>query len=325
MNKSKLYISVLLILFLGVIAKAQTPIELHISHNMNGATEYNKTNITQNDKGDEFTITRFEYYISKISITHDGGTVTDIPNHYILANAENDVKDDLGSHNITNVESVSFYIGVDTPTNHADPSLQPSGHPLAPKSPSMHWGWTDGYRFVAMEGNTGNNMSGEYQIHSLGDNYYYQTTVTTTGIMQGGKIIIPIKADLAEAVRGIDVEPSLLAHGFFATNVKLLENMRDNVFKPWFTVSVDEITSTTKEMSIYPNPAAEGNAVVDFVNNTQSAILTISDIQGRIVSQVEKTAGNSKVDLSINQPGIYFVTAQFSDGSKTATQKLIVQ
>lgn len=325
MNKLKLYISVLSALFLGVNVYAQTSVELHISHKTNGTNDYVKGIATENDKGDKFTITRFEYYISKISITHDGGTVTDIPNHYILANAENDVKEDLGSHNITNVESVSFYIGVDTPNNHADPTKHPANHPLYPKFPSMHWGWTDGYRFVAMEGKAGASMNEVYEVHSLGDNYYYQTTVTTTGITSGGEIIIPIKADIAEAVRGIDVKPSLIEHGFSATNIKLLENMRDNVFKPWFAVSVDEITRTKREISIYPNPAAEGNAVVDFVNNTRSAIVTVSDIQGRIVSQIEKSAGNSKVDLSINQPGMYFVTAQFSDGSKTATQKLIVQ
>lgn len=324
MNQIKLYIAILFIAC-GLNTSAQTSIELHITHRLGGITEYNKTHVAQNDMGKEFTVTRFEYYISNISITHDGGTVTDIQDHYILANAENDIKEDLGSHSITNVESISFSIGVDTPTNHEDPSLLPNDHPLAPKSPSMHWGWTDGYRFVAMEGKTGPDIDKTYEIHSLGDAYYFQTNVTTTAVMKNGKLVIPITADLTQAVKGIDVAPGLIDHGSTANNIKLLENFRDNVFKSGDPVSVNNVTASNNAVRIYPNPAAADVINVDFGNNLKAGIITVSDIRGSIISQNDKAAGADLIKLNINQPGMYFISTRFADGSAAATQKLIVQ
>src|SRR5690606_23624170 len=161
--------SLLLLLLAGCTdAFAQTPVELHISH-MLGANGLAFGSTAHNDLGNDFNVSRLEYYISKIQIHHDGGMTTDVYDHYILADGGQDVTDDLGSFNITTVESISFHIGVDAPINNADPALQPPGHPLALKTPSMHWGWASGYRFVAMEGKSGSGLSQSYEIHALGN------------------------------------------------------------------------------------------------------------------------------------------------------------
>ena len=145
---------------------AQTPVELQIRHKL-GSSDFAFSSATTNNLGNNFNVTRLEYYLSKISIKHDGGTVTNIPNHYILANGSTNVADALGSYPITSVEAITFYIGVDSPANNADPSLHPAGHPLEPKTPSMHWGWSTGYRFVAMEGMAGSSLGQAYEVHAL--------------------------------------------------------------------------------------------------------------------------------------------------------------
>ena len=109
---------------------------------------------TQNNLGHPLTIRRMDYYLSGVQITHDGGKVISFPDLYILVSLdENQEKTviDLGNHDVEIIDKITFYLGLDSLTNHSDPALWPVGHPLGPRFPSMHWGWASGYRFIAME------------------------------------------------------------------------------------------------------------------------------------------------------------------------------
>ncbi len=321
MNKHYILNTVLGALMLCTIsAFAQTPVELHITHKLNGG-DFTYNQASKNDLGNDFNVSRIEYYISKISIKHDGGTVTKVPDHYILVDGSANVTDALGSLNITNVESVSFYIGVDTPINHADPSLQPAGHPLAPKSPSMHWGWASGYRFVAMEGQSGSNLGQNFEIHALGDDYYYQATVNVAGVNKGGKIIIPVNADYAAAIKGIDISSGMVAHGSGPDEVKLLENFRDYVFSAGFPVSVSSVNAAAAEVQVYPNPSYSGNISVSFGTLPGAAQICVYDVLGRIVASANRLAGEEKVSINIPAKGLYLLKVQPANG-QTVMHKL---
>lgn len=317
MKFSKLLSLCIVLLCSLYIAKAQTPVELHITHKLSGMPFAFNT-ATQNSLGNDFNVTRLEYYVSKISIKHDGGMVTPVPNHYILANGSSNVTSALGSFNITNIESVSFHIGVDTPINHADPSLQPNGHPLAPKSPSMHWGWASGYRFVAVEGKSGASLGQVYEVHALGDKNYFEITIPVAGISQAGKIIIPINADFTQAFKGINLSAGLISHGEDDEAAILLNNFKNDVFYAGHPVSVATTTKEASAVSIYPNPS-NGAVTIGF-NNTNMATVQIYDVQGRLVTALEKAAGKSYLSLHIDVAGLYFlkVTAK----GNTSVQKL---
>ncbi|MCF8450829.1 MAG: T9SS type A sorting domain-containing protein, partial [Taibaiella sp.] len=302
---------------------AQTPVELQIKHKL-GSSDFAFSTATTNSLGNNFNVTRLEYYISKISITHDGGTVTNIPNHYILANGSTNVADALGSYPITSVQSISFYIGVDAPINNADPSLQPAGHPLAPKSPSMHWGWSAGYRFVAMEGMAGTSLGQPYEVHALGNSLYNATTVNVAGTMIGGKLVIALNADYTQALRGINVSSGLIAHGSGSDEAAVLNNFKNYVFSAGTAVSVVGVAATNNSVVVFPNPAHSGSTTLSFGNALQSGTITITDLQGRVVMTTTKKAGESNVNISLKQTGFYFVKAQMADGS-IATNKLIIE
>lgn len=49
-------------------------------------------------------------------------------------------------------DSIRFTFGLDSLTNHGDPSTYPPGNPLAFTVPSMHWSWNQGYLFARIEG-----------------------------------------------------------------------------------------------------------------------------------------------------------------------------
>ena len=323
MRFSKKYLLAALLLC-SATTFAQTPVEFHITHKLNGINNFSYNQSSKNNLGNNFSVTRLEYYISKISITHDGGTVTDIPNHYILVDAAQNTADQLGSYNITNIESISFHIGVDTPANHSDPSARPNGHPLAPKAPSMHWGWTSGYRFVAFEGKSGPNLQQDLQVHSLFNQYYYKQTVSVGGVLKNGKLIIGLYADYAQALRDVNVSSGLFNHGDrnAAQDIRLLENFRDHVFKPGTPVSASNINSKTETIDIYPNPS---NGFVNIsYSNTNAASISILDLRGKTVASFSKKANKQTVQLKLNNTGLYFVKTVFEDG-QSDVQKLIVQ
>ena len=191
---------ILLLIGLSIISHglmAQSNVYFLLNHKLAGSP-YSPNAMAANNLGDQFKIQRLDYYISEITLYHDAGQVTDITDHYILVKAgrEYDLRlDSLGTYTISQLDSVRFGIGVDGGRNHSDISTYTPEHPLSFQSPSMHWGWTAGYRFVAIEGSTGASMNLGWQIHGLGDNNYGYVTVATNGVWNGSNLTIAIDAD----------------------------------------------------------------------------------------------------------------------------------
>lgn len=298
---------------------AQTPVELHITHKLGGGNLafYQKV---QNNLGNDFNVDRLEYFVSGISIKHDGGKVTNIPSHYIRVNANKNVTDALGNYNITNVESVSFHIGVDAAMNHADPTQHPAGHALALAGASMHWGWAAGYRFIAMEGFCGPDMKLNYTIHPVGDVLYYETTIPVTGKIRSGKLVIPVEGDYLMALKDIDVSKGRAAHGADTTETRMAENFRDHVFSEGHPVSVEHAISSDNSIKLYPNPTTGNNTFISFGNADATATIYIKDVTGKNIQQHTKPAGRNTMLLQLPQAGLYLVEVQYADGSRAASK-----
>ena len=225
MRKFYQFLSLIPMLFVTAVCWA-TDVELHITHKMNGGYfAYN--NIAKSEKGADFTISRISYYISNISIKHDGGIITSVPDHYILVKGDKDVTDPLGSFNITNVESITFSIGVDTPENYGDPALWPADHPLALQIPSMHWGWSAGYIFCTIDGLGGPNMGSGYSVEAVGSSLYKSTTINVGGVIKNGKLIIALNADYGQAIKNMPVQDAgMVEHGDGPLAQTLIENFQ---------------------------------------------------------------------------------------------------
>lgn len=302
---------------------AQTPVELQIRHKL-GSSDFAFSTAATNSLGNNFNVTRLEYYLSKISITHDGGTVTTIPNHYILANGSTNVIDDLGTHTITSVESITLYIGVDSPTNNADPSVYAAGHPLAPKTPSMHWGWASGYRFVAMEGMAGTSLGQAYEVHALGNRLYDKATINVSGVMVGSKLVIALNADYIQALRGIDVSAGLIAHGSGTDEARVLSNFKNFVFSAGTPLSAAEGLERNNMVNVYPNPASGGNATINFGNSAATAKVVVTNMTGAVVYSAAKKAGVGSMELDLKQAGLYIVQVS-NEAGMMSTHKLVVE
>ena len=316
---------------------SQNNIQFNINHKL-GETDFAFETATTNNIDHSFHVQRLEYYISEISIVHDGGIETAIDELWILANASEPTNVDLGMHDIETVETVYFHIGVDPGHNHRDPAGYDISHPLAPKSPSMHWGWTGGYRFVALEGFSGSNLDQQMQIHGLGDNNYFKVEIPLSAAALDGTININIDADYTRALENIELNAGLVEHSEQNEAKQTLENFRDYVFKASTDiVALENIDLVFLDMTISPNPASISNTISVNWNNvntldSKTYELIVFDILGRKMQQNSNINNGINDDSTISlefgnsqlSPGLYFVNL-VQDGQIIASQKLVVE
>lgn len=315
----------LLIIFLAfsLMATAQTDVLLNIHHKL-GTADFQMNTAAENNIGHQFNVKRLEYYIAEISIIHDGGTETPMTDVYILANAENPLLENLGNYNITDVEGIKFHIGVDEIRNHEDPTKYRVTHPLGPKSPSMHWGWAAGYRFLAFEGFGGAGFNREFQIHALGDTNYFQRSIDVSASAVDGVVTIDLDADYSRILENISVENGLINHGETGPAITSLENFRDYVFSVAGTSSTKDLAQIT-EFEIFPNPATNGLVTIDF-NSLEKANyqIQISNLLGQIIQISNIENGKSSIQLNSTQKGIYLI-GLIKEGAVLTTKKLVIE
>ncbi|MGB0933487.1 MAG: MbnP family protein [Lishizhenia sp.] len=299
---------------------AQQPINLEITHGLNGVNSVLNT-IESNNLGENFQITRLQYYVSSITVIHDGNQSLPISLDTIaLINVADELVSTipLGNLNVTNVEGVEFKIGVYAPVNNEDPTQWPSDHPLAPQNPSMHWGWASGYRFVAFEGIAGTNFSQMWQFHGLGNSNYFEVdpVLTQTANINGVETI-QVEANYVNALEDLAISQGLISHGETGPAKEVLLNFSKGVFGVKSSLNVDE--NKQQNIKIFPNPSA-GNITLTGVE--PNSTVYISDVLGKNIETL--TSSSSALNFNINRTGMFIVTVK-NKNEELFTQRVIIK
>lgn len=92
-------------------------------------------------------------------------------------------------------------------------------------------------------------------------------------------------------------------------------------------VGIKVVVNNVQELQIAPNPVNE-NLGIKFTLQDNSAILTITDITGRIIDNINQTelkSGENNINYSVNglNAGLYFINLKTSTGS--ITNRFVVQ
>ncbi|MBU3678926.1 MAG: hypothetical protein FGM32_04880 [Candidatus Kapabacteria bacterium] len=251
------------------------------------------------------------YYISQITIHHDGEKHTPLPDTYILVDVKEVQRYSLGDLDVGSVDSITFFIGVDKDRNHLDPTTYPEWHPLALKTPSMHWGWAAGYRFVTYEGMAGTSeskLTAGFQIHTLDDALYTRVACAASSTRTAVGLDVPLRADYGRLLETIDVSKGLIMHGSTDEAITLMRNMGSAVYSPGITTSVEADDERTS--SLAPNPATD---VVQL--QTDVVEVRISDMSSATVLSASITAGSPLLSVSTLPNGTYSVILRRADGS----------
>lgn len=309
-------------LLLNVLyGQAQKNVRLSINHKLaSAAFAFNQT--SSNSLSQDFRFTRASYYISGIKIIHDGGQILPV-NKYLLVKSNQLVNELLGSFSVTNVEGITLCIGVDGSVNNADPTLQPSGSPLALQNPSMHWGWASGYIFAALEGVSGTSFNTAFELHGLGNSNYFSQTINTAGVDDGNNTLtVYLEADLTEALRGIDLASGPIQHGTNLGDLTMLTNFRDHVFSPGPAISSLVEASSARELRYVPSMDRGLFYLNSMVPATSEFNYAIYSVSGTLLQNGQGLPAS--IDLSNQTSGLYLMHFIHRGGASQVV-KLIVE
>lgn len=297
-------ISLLLVLALGFAFATARPVYLRIDHTQNGLPFEMSRVFPSLDGTYDIKVTALRYYVSEITVIHDGGKQSLLNDVFLLVDAEKSTKFFLADMDVDNVERVVFSIGVPVFLNHNDPAKYPAGHPLGFQNPSMHWGWAAGYRFVAFEGLAGRGEapSTVFQFHTLSDDLYTTTSVTTSAINSDDEIVIPIRAEVTQMLNGIDATYGQIVHGATGDAITVMQNFGKNVFSAVVT-SVEE--QPVASLTATPNPS--WSTVTLTAPELVGATVAIVDVTGQTVQMMQAASEEITLDVRTLAAGMYTV------------------
>jgi hypothetical protein len=277
-------------------------------------------------------LTRAEFYISEVELHHPDGTMMPLTDQYILVNALNPTADyPVGSWPIESAHGATLHLGVPQAVNHNDPAALPSSSPLSPQNPTMHWGWSAGYRFMAIEGMVDNNNDGVpetlFEFHNLGDALYKTVELTGQQDAANGVLHLHFVLDYIQLFKNMAMTGTLIQHGSAAINNTMMTNAATQNFIAMAAVSAtQQVESNSLNIKAMPNPAnaetileynlpATGAISMNLTNALGQTVRTFSDLSA---------AGNVRLETAALPEGIYQYSF-YENGSLLARKQLIVK
>jgi hypothetical protein len=156
-------------------------LKINFENKVDGASlEFGKNYFNQ--KGDSFTVSKFNYYISNIVVTKTDGSTFSEPEsyHLVIHSSPSTSLITIPNVPVGSYKSIVFTIGVDSARNVS--GVQ-SGDLSPVIANDMYWSWNTGYIFVKLEGNSPKsgdvtNKSLIYHVGGYGGKYKAQRSVT---------------------------------------------------------------------------------------------------------------------------------------------------
>lgn len=321
-------ITIFLLALLPWFSLAQKQVTLSIRHGIGGEVlELGK--VWQHPYG-AFSVFRMQYYLSDIVLVHDGGQEKALKGLYLLVNAEQPDYD-LGEVEVGQIEGIRFNIGVDSSTNHADPALWPADHPLAYQDPSMHWGWTSGYRFMAFEGLFDYNKNGDpekvWEFHAVGDKLLTPVSISFPVGGAGQKVRLEVRADYERLFNnGVHIDNIL--HGDGTLVQEMMENFKKGPVFHSAALLSGATTGLTNDLDLLAlgNPAKGNPRLKISMQEGVTGYLSVYDLSGRQVFKSQEGLRNGNVvEVTGLEPGQYLARLVTDRGNLKLCPLVIVE
>ncbi len=154
-----------------------------------------------------------QFYLSQVQIG-DHGDMESLDT-YLLISPEKDHYE-VGEIKAGHKHSLHFGVGVDSASNFLDPSTYEANHPLAPKSPSMHWSWNSGYIFIRLEGKVDTDgddvLETDFEFHIGTKNLYRTFEYDVHFDADEADSHLEMTVDFAKFFTGIDLKTDRVTH-----------------------------------------------------------------------------------------------------------------
>ncbi|GAA4435198.1 hypothetical protein GCM10023091_11200 [Ravibacter arvi] len=146
----------------------------------------------QNQSGEDFVVTKLNYYISNIKFIRTDGTIYTVPqdSSYFLIREETRSSQFAMIRNVPlgEYDHIEFMVGVDSlrntmPLSRRKGALDPGG---VEGHDGMYWNWNSGYIFMKLEGTSphGNPVNDKFYYHIGLFGGYDEKTVNNTRVVR---------------------------------------------------------------------------------------------------------------------------------------------
>lgn len=208
----------------------QTALHFHLT---DGSSETGLNQNLTDDFNNTYQINRFDFYISKPSMMNDdGGTIWADDQHHLITGPGHY---EIYEYNIESQEHwhmLEFGIGVSNDVNFNNPADYDADNDLSPQSPSMHWNWNSGYRFIVIEGmvdvDGDQTLDSTFQYH-IGTSDLFRTSSVmiheNVDVMES--IMLSLNIDVSQVLADIDIANNLDTHTM--NNLPLAEKIADQM------------------------------------------------------------------------------------------------
>lgn len=198
-----------------------------------GAADFDLANTYTDGNGHAVQFTAIKFYMSDIHFVDDGGAaVAEFHDTYLLLDAATpEVTHTLGQVTGVHIHEAHVSLGLDSATNHADPTLAEA--PL--NDPSMHWAWNPaaGYKFLLLEGRVDDDGDGVVDASDPTFTYHCATDDLLTedvldfhaDIVAGATLSKHVEIQVDVLMTGIDVVATPVGMGAEAVNQALMQNL----------------------------------------------------------------------------------------------------
>lgn len=314
--------TLLLFIFCIALQAQANPVYLQINPTISKAPLAMIKGQYSTPNGVKYKLKRLQYYISGVTIFHDGNQETKCDQVYLLINPDQ-TDYYLGDYNINNVERIVFNIGVDSVPNHGDPTAWPAGHALAPQNPSMHWGWAAGYRFAAIEGNSdsGNGQFADlFEFHTIGDELLTKVEVNASSEDNAGKKLITLYADYNKLFTNIDLFGGKIQHGNLTPNDILMANFKD-VYYTSPSVATKDVNSHLIGVNVV-SPAS--GLHINYTSDIKGMNFRLMNTNGQALVQQNNISASGSISSDIELPAGVYIYNFYTENTSIATGKIII-
>lgn len=316
-----------LLICASITSLAQTNVNLNLIHEFDGDPfVYGQYYVDAVGNNIEFN--RVQYYLSDISIQTSVSQPVGVPDdiHMVSSNISNYP---LGTVNVSNITGINFSVGVPNAENHADITLQPAGHPLSYQSPSMHWGWTSGYRFLVIEGLVDDNGDGTpnkiFQHHVVGDQFFTAVNVSTGAAQNGLDLDINLTVNIADWLHNMNMINAGINHGSQAVNGVVMSNtVPQTVFEGNVATDIVNESKAVNQL-IVDYEYAYAPTLFYSVGGAKTASVSIVDMNGRIIANESQLPANGNYFINKELSKGLYIVKLIGDNNHVQTTKMMIK
>lgn len=199
----------------------------------------------QTGAGNTISVSRLSMLLSEFELVHEDGTKVSLPGQVGWISAgDSRLRFRLADVPVGDYKGFSYKVGLSPSVNHADPAKVPPGHPLNPSVSNLHWGWSGGYVFLAIEGRyeqPGSRLGG-YSFHLGNDDNLTKVTFNQSFNLGLGSEI-RMKFDVRKLLYGISISDGKdTSHS--AAGDPIAAKIKSNVLRAIELVSISQEAPT---------------------------------------------------------------------------------